>query len=541
MCMIWSDKTDAHEALQEVAVRTSPAPTALEMTNRRSTADGSGSSRPVSDELLRLMVDSIEDYGIVILDPGGHIMTWNEGAARISGYAAGEVLGRHVSLFHPSEDIESGTARRALADAARTGCLEEEGWRVRKDGSRIWAHVTLTALRSPEGELVGFAKVTRDLTDRLTAEDEMRRFRLLVETVEDYAIFMLDTEGRVSSWNAGAQRIKGYRQDEIVGKHFSIFYPREDVAAGKCELELDVAVREGRFEDEGWRVRKDGRQFWANVVITALRDADGAPIGFAKVTRDLTERRAAEEMRRALAVETAALAEKTRTQEFQERFLAILGHDLRNPLSSIDMGAQLLRQRAADPAAARVLDRMHASALRMARMIEQILDLTRARLAGGLVLNRKPMDLRDALVHVVEELRSAHPASAITLDCTSATGVWDQDRIEQIFSNLISNAVDYGDPAKPVTVEGRVEGHMMTIEVRNEGEPISPGLQTQIFSPFRRGDRDSRTPKTSGLGLGLYISSEIVAAHGGTMEVRSSLAEGTVFSVTLPVGTTAAR
>jgi signal transduction histidine kinase len=184
---------------------------------------------------------------------------------------------------------------------------------------------------------------------------------------------------------------------------------------------------------------------------------------------------------------------------------------------------------------------MHASALRMARMIEQILDLTRARLAGGLVLNRKPMDLRDALVHVVEELRSAHPASAITLDCTSATGVWDQDRIEQIFSNLISNAVDYGDPAKPVTVEGRVEGHMMTIEVRNEGEPISPGLQTQIFSPFRRGDRDSRTPKTSGLGLGLYISSEIVAAHGGTMEVRSSLAEGTVFSVTLPVGTTAAR
>jgi PAS domain S-box-containing protein len=511
------------------------------MTSPRSTAAPSGSSRPVSDDLFRLLVDSIEDYGIVILDPDGHIVTWNEGAARINGYAADEVLGRHFSLFHASEDLESGKARRTLADAARIGRLEEEGWRVRKDGSRIWVHVTVTALRGPEGGLVGFAKVTRDLTERRAAEDETRRFRLLVETVEDYAIFMLDTEGHVSSWNAGAQRIKGYRHDEIVGKHFSIFYPRDDVAAGKCEHELEVAVREGRFEDEGWRVRKDGTQFWANVVITALRNTDGEPVGFAKVTRDLTERRAAEEIRRALAVETAALAEKTRTQEFQERFLAILGHDLRNPLSSIDMGAQLLRQRAADPAAARVLDRMHASALRMSRMIEQILDLTRARLAGGLELTRAPMDLRDALAHVVEELRAAHPARSIALDCPSVTGVWDQDRIEQVFSNLVSNAVEYGDPAKPVTVEGRVEGHVMTIDVHNEGQPISPELQSQIFSPFRRGDRDSRTPKTSGLGLGLYISSEIVAAHGGTIEVRSSLAEGTVFRVTLPVGTTATR
>ena len=162
-----------------------------------------------------------------------------------------------------------------------------------------------------------------------SAQEE--RFRLLVESVKDYAIFMLDPSGHVTTWNAGAERIKGYTAEEIIGKHFSIFYPPEDVAAGKCERELEVATREGRFEDEGWRVRKDGSRFWANVVITALRNPQGALIGFAKVTRDLTERRQAEENLRALAAEKAALAEKSRIQEFQERFLAILGHDLLNP------------------------------------------------------------------------------------------------------------------------------------------------------------------------------------------------------------------
>ncbi|HEY2903452.1 MAG TPA: PAS domain-containing sensor histidine kinase, partial [Polyangia bacterium] len=212
--------------------------------------------------------------------------------------------------------------------------------------------------------------------------------------MKDYAIFILDPTGRVSTWNPGAERIKGYKADEIIGKHFSTFYPQEDVAAGKCERELEVATREGRFEEEGWRIRKDGSRMWANVTITPLYNPDGTLVGFAKVTRDLTERLQAEETRRALAMERATLAATTRIQEFQERFLAILGHDLRNPLASIDMGAGILRQRATDPATTRVIDRMRTSSLRMSRMIEQILDLTRSRLAGGLLLRPQPIDLR---------------------------------------------------------------------------------------------------------------------------------------------------
>src|SRR5882757_4552378 len=239
------------------------------------------------------------------------------------------------------------------------------------------------------------------------------RFRLLVESVKDYAIFMLDPTGHVATWNEGAERIKGYKADEIIGKHFSIFYPPEDVAAGKTERELEVAIRDGRFEEEGWRVCKDGGRIWANVTITALHNLDGGLIGFAKVTRDLTERRRTEESQRAIAVEKAALAEKNRIHEFQERFLAILGHDLRNPLASIDMGAGILRQRSTNPADIRIMDRIHNSSLRMSRMIEQILDLTRTRLAGGLELNPQPFDLRDAITRVVEELRAVHPSRSV--------------------------------------------------------------------------------------------------------------------------------
>jgi PAS domain S-box-containing protein len=487
-----------------------------------------------SEARFRLLVESVKDYAIFILDPGGHVRTWNLGAQRINGYQAGEIIGKHFSTFYPAEDVAAGKCERELEIAIHEGRFEEEGWRIRKDGSRMWASVTITALRDPGGALAGFAKVTRDLTDRRIAEEETRRFRLLVETVKDYAIFMLDPAGRISTWNAGAERIKGYRAEEIIGRHFSAFYPPEDVAAGKCERELEVATREGRFEEEGWRIRKDGSRMWASVTITALRNPDGVLVGFAKVTRDLTERRKAEETARALAEERATLAEKTRIHEFQERFLAILGHDLRNPLASIDMGGGILRQRTNDPAMIRIIDRMHASSRRMSRMIEQILDLTRSRLGGGLELHPEPIDLCDTITRIVDEMRTAHPSRTIELRCPPTVGTWDRDRLEQVFSNLIGNALAYGDTAKPVVIAARAEGHFVTVDVHNEGEPIPAELQATLFNPFRRGDRDSRTSNTAGLGLGLYISNEVVVAHGGRIDLRSSLADGTTFRVTLP-------
>jgi PAS domain S-box-containing protein len=459
-----------------------------------------------SEQRFRLLVESVTDYAIFMLDLGGRITSWNRGAERINGYSADEIIGKHFSIFYPPEDGAAGKTERELEIATRTGRFEEEGWRIRKDGSRLWANVTITAMHRPDGVLVGFAKLTRDLTERRQAEEETRRFRLLVESVKDYAIFILDPGGHVLTWNLGAERIKGYSADEIIGKHFSIFYPPEDVAAGTTERELEIATRTGRFEEEGWRIRRDGSRFWANVTITALRNPDGSVMGFAKVTRDLTERRKAEETQRALAAEKAALAEKSRIQEFQERFLAILGHDLRNPLSSIDVGAGILRQRSTDPTQLRILARMRSSSLRMARMIEQIMDLTRARLAGGIELNRRPTDLCDILERVVEELRLIHPSRTIELRCIRLPGTWDPDRLEQVFSNLVANALVHGDREGPVTIEGRVEGRVITIAVHNQGKPIPNGLQATIFNPFRRGEHDGPTAKASGLGLGLYIS-----------------------------------
>jgi PAS domain S-box-containing protein len=484
---------------------------------------------------FRLLVESVKDYGIFILTPEGHIDTWNEGAQRLKGYRPVEIIGKHFSVFYPPADVAAGKCEMELDVASREGRFEDEGWRVRKDGTRFWANVVITALRNEAGTLIGFAKVTRDLTERRAAEEETRRFRLLVESVKDYGIFVLTAEGRVDTWNEGAQRLKGYRPAEIIGKHFSVFYPPADVAAGKCEMELDVASREGRFEDEGWRVRKDGTRFWANVVITALRDEAGTLIGFAKVTRDLTERKQAEEMQRTLAAETARLAEKTRVQEFQERFLAVLGHDLRNPLAAIEMAANLLRVHgASDAMTVRILDRIDASSLRMSRMIQQILDLTRSRLGGGLEMKRAPMDLCAVISSVVEELQIAHPGRTIHVRCLSASGTWDRDRLEQVFSNLIANAIHYGSE-EPITVDARQEGDSVTVDVHNHGAPIPEDLQAKLFNPFRRGTRDSRTATTEGLGLGLYISREIVLAHGGDIDVRSTEAQGTTFRVRLPV------
>jgi PAS domain S-box-containing protein len=263
-----------------------------------------------SEEQFAQLVSGVRDYAVFLLDRQGNVRTWNAGAEHIKGYRAEEIIGQHFSRFYPKDTVVPGWPAHALSVAAATGRFEDEGWRVRKDGSRFWASVVITALRDGSGEVRGFLKITRDLTDRKQAEEKLRlseeRFRLLVEGVKDYAIFMLDPHGRVATWNAGAQRIKGYSADEIIGQHFSRFYPPEAVERGWPDEELRRAAAEGRFEDEGWRVRKDGSKFWANVVITALRDRDGTPRGFAKVTRDLTDRRQAEESARRLLQEEAA-------------------------------------------------------------------------------------------------------------------------------------------------------------------------------------------------------------------------------------------
>jgi PAS domain S-box-containing protein len=404
------------------------------------------------------------------------------------------------------------------------------------------------------------AELKRRAGAHIQADDERRRveenselgeerFRLLVESVQDYAIFLLDSEGRIISWNIGAERIKGYRAEEIIGEHFSIFYPEQDVRAGKCEYELEIAAREARFEDEGWRVRKDGSRFWANVIISRMINREGRLIGFAKVTRDLTERRALEEERIARAKAEVqsirlakegerleqALADQKSRDELREQLLGVVGHDLRSPLSSISMASALmLRRGTLHDADAKTVARIARSADRMSKIISQLLDFTRARLGGGLPINPKLTDLAEVCQEVIAEFETANPDRVLCFDSDLNTkGLWDRDRLAQVVTNLIGNAIQHGKLDGSIDVLLRDEGDAVCLLVHNDGSPIPDDLLPSIFDPFRRG-RTRATQKAEGLGLGLFIVREMVRAHSGEISVQSTEAQGTTFTVKLP-------
>ena len=326
----------------------------------------------------QLLVDAVTDYAIYMLDAEGYVVSWNSGAQRLKGYSAKEIVGCHFSRFYPEADVRAGMPARTLATAAREGRFEAEAWRIRKGGTRFWAHIVVDPVRSPTGELLGFAKVTRDLTERRNAEESLHRseeqFRLLVQGVTDYAIYMLDPNGIVTSWNVGAQRIKGYLPEEVIGSHFSRFYRPEDRERGQPQATLATAVREGRFEAEGWRVRKDGSHFWANVVVDPIRDDEGRIIGFAKVTRDVTEKH-----NNQLALERA------REALFQSQKLEAIGqltggvaHDFNNLLMVVLSSLELLRKRVPDDAALkRLIDNAAQGAKRGVTLTQRMLAFAR--------------------------------------------------------------------------------------------------------------------------------------------------------------------
>jgi PAS domain S-box-containing protein len=294
--------------------------------------------RVSGDERYRSLVEAINDYAIFLLDADGYVATWNGGAQRIKGYLPGEIIGRHFSVFYPPENVARGYPDEELARAAAHGRWEDEGWRLRKDGSRFWANVVITALRDKQGVLTGYAKITRDMTERRRHEERTQqseeRLRRLMDAVED-GIFMLDPQGHVTSWNAGATRLKGFGASEIIGQHFSRFYPMEDIVAGKPQAELAAAAAHGRTEDESWRLRKDGSRFWANVIITAVYGQRGELIGFAAVTRDMTERNELRQLQ--YASELAARIEAAREEE-KKRIARELHDDLGQQLTALKMG-----------------------------------------------------------------------------------------------------------------------------------------------------------------------------------------------------------
>ncbi|WP_437623027.1 hybrid sensor histidine kinase/response regulator [Sorangium sp. So ce1151] len=489
----------------------------------------------VSEERFRLLVETIQDYAIFILDAGGHVATWNMGAERIKGYKAEEIIGRHFSTFYPPEDVAAGKCDREIEEAIRFGRVADEGWRVRKDGSLFWASVVITALRDREGTLLGFAKVTRDLTERRHAEEALRRseerFRLLVESVKDYAIFMLDPRGVITTWNRGAQELKGYSAEEILGQHFSRFYPEHDVHAGKCEWELAIAARDGRVTDEGWRIRKDGTRFWAYVVITALRGPGGELVGFAKVTRDLTERRQAEE-------ERIRLAQAQEANRMKDEFLATISHELRTPLNAILGWSSVLCDSVTDPEIAKAFETIRRNAQAQARIVEDVLDVSRI-VSGKMHIETRPTNLAAIVDDALEVVRPAADAKGIELSVQGAERplslVGDPARLQQVVWNLLSNAVKFTERGGHVRVNLEQAGASIHLAVHDDGRGIDPAVISHVFERFWQAD-SSITRRFGGLGLGLSIVRHIVELHGGTVSAHSAgLDQGTSFFVTLPV------
>jgi PAS domain S-box-containing protein len=534
-------------------------------------------------ELYRLLVESVRDYAIFALDPKGYILSWNAGAEKLKGYTAEEITGKHFSVFYPRNLVEQGFPEFELRTAANVGRFEDEGWRIRKDGSRFWANVVITALRDGAGHLLGFAKVTRDLTERREAEEQLRkseqRFRLLVEGVRDYAIFMLSPAGLVMTWNEGAERIKGYRANEIVGHHFSQFYPEADRARHKPEHELEIAIQTGKYEEEGWRVRRDGSQFWANVLITAIHDEHGELVGFAKVTRDLTERRKAqaraiEDARRVAAEEAArqtaqlreqelrVLAEQlrqqtaelvARTHEAEEarhradeanrvksQFLAAMSHELRTPLNAIGGYTELLAMGISGPVTstqAVQLERITRSQQHLLGIINDILNFSRIE-AGQLTYNFEPVAVHEVVEAVKQMIMPQALAKRMQLDdagCRTDVAAWaDRSKVEQIVLNLVSNAIKFTPAGGRIVLSCDLLGaDRIVIHVRDTGGGIPDDKLEAIFEPFVQVGR-SLTSAREGTGLGLAISRDLARAMGGDITIESTVGEGSVFSLRLP-------
>src|SRR6266567_3475751 len=490
-----------------------------------------------SERRFRLLVEGVVDYAIYMLDPNGIITNWNTGAKRIKGYEAGEVIGRHFKMFYLPEDREAGMPARSLAIAREKGKFETEGWRLRKDGTKFLASIVIDAIYE-DGELIGFAKITRDITEQSKAaealKDSERHFRLLVNGVTDYALYMLDPNGIVTNWNAGGLRIKGYRPEEIIGQHFSRFYSAADQAAGRPARALRLALEHGRYEEEGWRVRKDGTFFWASVVIDPIRDDDNKLLGFAKITRDISERR-----------EAQLNLEKIQRQLAESQKLDALGqltggvaHDFNNLLMVIAGHTHVLKKIAGNDAKSlRAVQAIETATQRGASLTRQLLTFARRQ-----SVNPQPIDLGSS-IHSVREVLDMGLGSAVQLHIDLDDDLWpvtaDPAELEMALVNLIVNARDAMPGGGSVSVRasnihidnGARKGDHVAIEVRDTGVGIPPDIIAKVFDPFF-------TTKSIGKGTGLGLSQVHGFAHqaGGTVAVASELGKGTTFTICLPRG-----
>ncbi|WP_397431191.1 PAS domain S-box protein [Pseudomonas chlororaphis] len=503
--------------------------------------------RVLDEDRFRLLVEAVVDYAIYMIDPQGIVISWNAGARRFKGYQEAEILGAHFSCFYTPEDRRAGLPQRALNTALSEGRFEGEGWRVRKDGTRFWCHVVIDPIRDSNGQLLGFAKITRDLTERKIAEETLKQseqqFRLLVQSVTDYAIYMLDPDGRVSSWNLGAQRIKGYLPQEIIGEHFSRFYTEQDRLDSVPQRALETAIREGRFEKQGWRVRKDGTQFLAHVIIDPIRSDAGELLGFAKVTRDISE-----------TVQAQKALESAREALFQAQKLQAIGqlsggiaHDFNNLLTVILGNLELARKRIdGNPKLARLLDNAVLGAERGVSLTQRMLAFARRQ-----ELKTEAVDLSQ-LVKSLNGLlcSSLGPQVSIltSLPESLPTVLADVNQLELALLNLATNARDAMPGGGTIELKadlcdsGQATGialpheHYVRLCVIDSGEGMDEQTLALAADPFF-----TTKGVGKGTGLGLSMVHGLAEQLGGRLVLKSLKGQGTTAELWLPLASQATR
>lgn len=490
-------------------------------------------------ERFRLFVAGVTDYAIYMLSPEGNVTSWNAGAQRFKGYRPEEIIGQHFSVFYTEEDRATNLPARALQTALNTGKFEDEGWRVRMDGTRFWAHVVIDPIRDESGELIGFAKITRDVTERKQAQDALHaseeRFRMLVQGVTDYAIYMLSPVGEITNWNAGAERIKGFTQDEVLGTHFSRFYTEEDRISGMPMIALATALKEGRFESEGMRIRKDGSRFWAHVVIDPIYNPANELIGFAKVTRDITERRDA-----SLALERAKESLfHSQKMEAIGKLTGGIAHDFNNLLGVIVSGMELLSREVQTPTGRKVLDSMQRAAKRGATLTQQLLTFARKQ-----PLKQDKYNLNQVFTTFESVLRRACDDSIkfnISLEPWLGPVLIDATQFESALLNIVSNARDAMPDGGTITFTtenvrlgqsqvGKLPaGQYIRMTIRDTGTGMAADVATQAIEPFF-------TTKEMGKGTGMGLSQVygLVQQSGGELVLETELGKGTAISMYLP-------
>jgi PAS domain S-box-containing protein len=499
------------------------------------------STAAIEDSRFRLLIDAVVDYAIYMIDPDGTITSWNSGAKRFKGYEEAEIIGEHFSRFYTPEDRANGMPQRALDTAIREGRFEGEGWRVRKDGTHFWSHVVIDPIIDPNGELLGFAKITRDLTDRKMAEETLKQseqqFRLLVQGVTDYAIYMLSPEGCVSNWNQGAQRIKGYLPEEIIGQHFSIFYTPEDRELGEPQRSLEIATREGRFESRSWRMRKDGTRFLAHVVVDAIRGDTGTLLGFAKITRDVTE---AHEAQQAL--------EKTREALFQAQKMQAIGqlsggiaHDFNNLLTVILGNLEIVQKRIGDaPKIARLLQNATQGALRGVSLTQRMLAFARRQ-----ELKTESVDIPQLVQGITGLLRSSL-GPGIRIETRFPEDLQpvlaDSNQLELAILNLATNARDAMPEGGTVIIQAQAEvvleqthstlaaGRYVCLSLIDSGEGMDAATLACARDPFF-----TTKGLGKGTGLGLSMVHGFIEQLGGRFTLKSEKGHGTAAELWIPV------